>query len=103
MIGYSFKIAILSILILVLVHYMFQCFNAIFTQPKIKDYVNISEKHYEKIRELLASQKNQKKEEEPINPVNPVTPVNPVNIININTSIQPTEEDELFEYMNNIF
>lgn len=87
MIGYSLKIAILSIVILLLLHYMFQCCKVIFTQPKIKDYVSLSEKHYEKITELLNSQKTRQKED----------------TIDINTTNQKNmEEDELFEYMDSI-
>lgn len=91
MIGYSLKIAILSIIILLLLHYMFHYCKTIFTQPKIKDYVNLSEKHYEKITELLTSQKTRQKEY--------TIDIDTINIDQKNTEI---EEDELYEYMNSI-
>jgi len=101
MIWYIFKVAVISIFILLLAHYMNHYLKIVCTLPKMKDYVTVSKKHYEKIAELLASQKKKSNE----------TSTEFKNILSktvehsTNQIHCPTEEElmiELSEYMNTI-
>jgi hypothetical protein len=56
MIFYIFKVAILSIFIILLTHHIIHYSTTILTPTKIKDYVNVPEKHYKNITELVKSQ-----------------------------------------------
>ena len=56
MIWYIFKIAVLSLLIILLAHNIMNYLKTNLTSPKIKDYVTIPQKHYEKIATLLSKE-----------------------------------------------
>jgi len=56
MIWYIFKIAVLSLLIILLAHNIMNYLKTNLTSQKIKDYVTIPQEHYEKIATLLSKE-----------------------------------------------
>lgn len=111
MIFYIFKVAILSIFIILLTHHIIHYSTTILTPTKIKDYVNVPEKHYKNITELLKSQSQSQSEPNASSIVSTnITniPSSSSNISSFPSSNQihcPTEEElmiELSEYMDTI-
>ena len=85
MIWYIFKVAVLSLLIILLAHNIMNYLKTTLTSPKIKDYVNIPQEEYEKIATLLSRETPPKEEEQDVR-----------HLINEDTA------KELSEYMDTI-
>ena len=101
MIFYIFKVAVLSVFIILLTHHIIHYSTTILTPTKIKDYVNVPEKHYKNITELL---KSQSAASSPIS-TNVIDTTSSLSFASSNQTHCPTEEElmiELSEYMDTI-
>ena len=56
MLFWIIQITIISIILIFLVHYLFNFFKETLTVPKIKDLVNSSDKKYQKIYDTISNQ-----------------------------------------------
>jgi len=63
MFWYLFKISILSLLIVIIIHHIIIYLKNSLTTPKIIDCVNKPKKEYENIKEILKEIKEEEKEE----------------------------------------
>ena len=116
MIFYIFKVAVLSVFIILLTHHIIHYSTTILTPTKIKDYVNVPEKHYKNITELLKSQSTSSSSSASASASSSSFYSSPIstNIIDTTSSLSfassnqthcPTEEElmiELSEYMDTI-
>jgi len=98
MIIYIIKIAILSLVIILLSHHIMVYLKTLLTPIKIKDYVTIPNKHYENITKILSNNNNVIHIDSNID-----NNTDNNNVIHIDSNIDNNDfAKELSEYMNTI-
>jgi hypothetical protein len=90
MIPWILQISILSLIVIILIHYLFSFFKNNLTVPKIKDLVNKPQKEYEEIYEIIKNA--------PINVKNEKTTSN----IQISNEDNKQMKDELKNYLKQL-
>jgi len=106
MIWYIIKVTIISLSIILLAHHIMNYLIIMLTSPKIIDYVNIPQKHYENIATLMSSPLSLQLPQ--INNISCYSSsISDPNIQNININIsdkigRDSTAEELSEYMNSI-
>jgi hypothetical protein len=94
--------SVISLILIVLVHYLYSFFQTTLTIPKIKDLVNRPASAYKEMYETINND-NLSTKMNTTNSVNSINSINSVNSINSGSSNQKqTMKDELKSYLTNL-
>jgi hypothetical protein len=69
MLLYIVKFSFISLLIIILTHYLYKYFTSLLTTPKVKDLVFVPTKKYDELYELIKQDKQDIKAQAPENPI----------------------------------
>jgi len=69
MLLYIVKFSFISLLIIILTHYLYKYFTSLLTTPKVKDLVFVPTKKYDELYELIKQDKQGVKAQSPENPI----------------------------------
>jgi len=88
MLSWIIQITIVSIILIFLVHYLFNFFKETLTVPKIKDLVNVPNKKYENIFNIISK-------------TNETPNYTDIDLLPIQTNIEPQTEENNEQKWNN--
>ena len=72
MLLYIVKFSFISLLIIILTHYLYKYFTSLLTTPKVKDLVFVPTKKYDELYELIKQDKQDKQGVKVQSPENPI-------------------------------
>ena len=72
MLLYIVKFSFISLLIIILTHYLYKYFTSLLTTPKVKDLVFVPTKKYDELYELIKQDKQDKQGIKAQSPENPI-------------------------------
>ena len=92
MLAYILKFSLISLILIILVHYLYIYFTSLLTTPKIKDLVFVPTKKYDELYELI--------KQAPIDEA-PAPPISTINLSSPQPSSNPIDmKTELKKYLN---
>ena len=75
MLLYIVKFSFISLLIIILTHYLYKYFTSLLTTPKVKDLVFVPTKKYDELYELIKQDKQDKQDKQGIKAQFPENPI----------------------------